>query len=569
MRIVVLCLGLLLATPAAAHMGEKEKCGPERTPVTGMVSWELLCRATLRAAAKLPEADAEELVGMLTSQVLAAWAGAPAAWLGAHREPVVNQVVGNALRKLRVARGAVPQQEVAYALWTFVNKALFARTQEDLEQSATALTWTVKQAGVKIVVFILSHEIMDPAVWVDRPPGEPVLSSARKAALDAEWGLAAPASLAKAVPPGWPHLSSSEEVLAPFLACTSPAEFIELQREVDMARLVEGLDAWSAVRLGAQGPLLAGADKLHRKRAEFIVTATREYGASLTQVFVLFIANSSFTDDSREVLKLLAADKQLAETLGPMKVVHEVLLLRGVNFADYKDRPEQARDLLRGLASAAGGLLSSSEMNQMGLSLQYSSQKAQLPRPYQQALDEVEKQLMEQALTPGNIMVGQLDSLAVGIPMGCYNLVAGSCQGVHSLLQGQYEKANRELAVAVVLVSLYAGGKTPGALSKVKRAVSERLGRAGGLRLPELGTEGLQAIADRLFERLGGEGMVELARYMQASREATLFVYESGEAGAVALYEARGNVGKAQAWLSEASAEGRGAARPAAGAGRY
>ncbi|HLM47732.1 MAG TPA: hypothetical protein VK458_27955, partial [Myxococcaceae bacterium] len=56
----------------------------------------------------------------------------------------------------------------------------------------------------------------------------------------------------------WPHGSSSdaEELLAPFLACTSPAEFVAVQRRVDMARLVERLDDWSAVRLGALGPVL-------------------------------------------------------------------------------------------------------------------------------------------------------------------------------------------------------------------------------------------------------------------------------------------------------------------------
>ncbi|HYO73472.1 MAG TPA: hypothetical protein VEU33_46150, partial [Archangium sp.] len=42
-------------------------------------------------------------------------------------------------------------------------------------------------------------------------------------------------------PPGWPGPSSSdaEQLLAPFLSCTSPAAFVQLQRGVDMARLVE------------------------------------------------------------------------------------------------------------------------------------------------------------------------------------------------------------------------------------------------------------------------------------------------------------------------------------------
>ncbi|QRK08617.1 hypothetical protein JQX13_53565 [Archangium violaceum] len=57
---------------------------------------------------------------------------------------------------------------------------------------------------------------------------------------------------------------------------------------------------------------------------------------------------------------------------------------------------------------------------------------------------------------------------------------------------------------------------------------------------------------ERLGERLGADGIGQLARYIQASREAALLVCEGGEAAAVALHEARGDVARAQAWLSEA-----------------
>ena len=45
----------------------------------------------------------------------------------------------------------------------------------------------------------------------------------------------------RTVPEGWPDYSSwlDEELLAPFFQCTSPAEFLALQRRVDMPRLVE------------------------------------------------------------------------------------------------------------------------------------------------------------------------------------------------------------------------------------------------------------------------------------------------------------------------------------------
>jgi hypothetical protein len=133
------------------------------------------------------------------------------------------------------------------------------------------------------------------------------------------------------VPEGWPNLSSSHDVLTPFLACTSLAEFIQLQRGVDMARLVEGLDAWSAVRLGALGPLLAGADVLNRKRAEFIITETEQFEAPRAEVFTLFMVHTAYTNELREVLRLLAEDKRLKQTVAQMPAVLATLELRGIH----------------------------------------------------------------------------------------------------------------------------------------------------------------------------------------------------------------------------------------------
>ncbi|WNG44571.1 hypothetical protein F0U60_11050 [Archangium minus] len=139
---------------------------------------------------------------------------------------------------------------------------------------------------------------------------------------------------------GFPGLSSSQEALAPFLACTSPAEFIELQHRVDMPRLLEALDDWSAVRLGALGPLRAGAHVLNRKRAAFLVTATREYGAARAELFALFLVHSAFTNDLHEVL--LARDKHLEETLGRMGAAREALRQRGLNL--YEGGKLQPKD---------------------------------------------------------------------------------------------------------------------------------------------------------------------------------------------------------------------------------
>ena len=113
-------------------------------------------------------------------------------------------------------------------------------------------------------------------------------------------------------------------------------------------------------------------------------------------------------------------------------------------------------------------------------------------------------------------------------------MTAGVGQGVSSLSEGQYEQATRELTPAALMVALYAGGK----------GLQATRGLQGlGLRLEEL-----KATTQRLRGQLGGEGLEAVARYLRADPEAALLVIDGGEAGAAALYEARGNVPKAQAW---------------------
>ncbi|WP_257461749.1 hypothetical protein [Archangium lipolyticum] len=369
-------------------------------------------------------------------------------------------------------------------------------------------------------------------------------------------------------PPGWPRVSSSQEVLSPFLVCASPAQFIELQRDVDMAPLVEGLDDWSAVRLGSLGPLRSGSHVLNRKRASFLVTTTREYGAARAEPFALFLLHSAFDDDVKDVLGVLARDKLLGETLGRMGAVHEALRQRGIRLSDYPDRPERLGDVARGLVSAADDALSTSELRQGARALKYSAQRAQVPPPYQEALDAVERAEMLEALSPGSVTLRSFDALTFGVPVGFYNLVAGTCHGVYSLSRGQYEQATRELSAAAVLVGLYAGGKGVRYLGAPRSPPRAGWIRPGQPPVPELGFQGLAQVVERLWERLGGEGLRELARYIQARREAALLVYEGGEPAALALYEARGDVAKAQAWLSEARPQRAGPTSTRAGAGR-
>ena len=378
-------------------------------------------------------------------------------------------------------------------------------------------------------------------------------------------------------PPGWPDLSSrgliafdTGELLAPFLTCTSPAAFVALQRGVDMVRLVERLDDWSAVRLGALGPVPPeAAQVLNRKRASFLVTVTREYGVAQAEVFALYVLHSAFDEDVKQVLRHLAEHKRLGQTLGKMAVAREHLRRRGLPLSNDPDRPERPLDdSLRGAREATEDLLASAPMFQTGPMLSYVTRKGQLPPPYQHALDEVENALARHALEPGNVLQGVLDELTFGVPLGFYHLAAGVGHGAYSLTQGQYEQATRELTPSALLVALYAGGKGVRYLSEARGAPGGAATSTRALQALEPRLEALKETAERLRVQLGGEGLEAVARYLRADPEAALLVAEGGEAGAAALYEARGNVPKAQAWLSQAKFDRPGSTRTRGGAGR-
>jgi len=369
----------------------------------------------------------------------------------------------------------------------------------------------------------------------------------------------------QAQPPAWPTLASSEERLALFLACPSPADFVALQRTLDMSRWLESLKDWDAVRLGALGPLLhaEAAGVLQRKRASFLVTATEQYGVELAEVFALFILHSAFDDDLRDLLALLARNKQLSETLGRMGTVREALQRRGLDLSEYRDRAEQAEDALRGLGRAARDALATIPLVAEPRYTDFAAKRGQLPPPYQQALDEVERALMARHHAPGNVALGSFDALTFGVPMGFYHLVAGTGQGAASLAQGRYEQASRELAPAALLVGLYAGGK--GARHLPETTGSPR-GAVPRLRLPAMELGALKAVVERLGARLGMDAAPQLLRYLQASREAGLLMAEGGEAAAVVLYQTRGNVPKARhAMLAEAKSHDTGPGSSRAG----
>ncbi|GMU06764.1 hypothetical protein [Corallococcus caeni] len=359
-------------------------------------------------------------------------------------------------------------------------------------------------------------------------------------------GVGALAGVCGEVPVGWPHLDS-EEVLAPFLECTTPAAFLALQRQADMPRLVEALSDWNAVRLGALGPLEAEAARvLLLKRAAFLSTAVEKHGLAKAEVLALFVLHTAHDDEVRQLLLLLAEDKLLKRALGAMEVVREELKQRGLALTDFPERDFRAGDIARGLGRAADDVAASIPLVGGSRSINASALSTQLPPSYQAAYREVEKAQYLGAFAPGNVALASFDSLTFGVPLGFYHLTAGTAQGAASLAKGEYEEATRQLAPAALMVGLYAGGKGARAF---REASLSRLERAR-LQAVVPRVEALKAVLERLEARVGESVVGELARYLQQDREAAILVGEWGEAGALALHEARGNVAQAQATLA-------------------
>ncbi|PTL76886.1 hypothetical protein [Vitiosangium sp. GDMCC 1.1324] len=375
-----------------------------------------------------------------------------------------------------------------------------------------------------------------------------------------------------AVPPGWPDFSSGdrEALLAPFLTCTSPAEFLALQDRVDMLRLVEALDDWRAVRLGAQGTLREDvASILNRKRTSLLMDATEHYGAVRAGVLALYIVDSAHDDDLREILFFLAQDKRLEETLELLPAFQTALEKRGLKPTARRDRDFEGRDVGRGLARAGRDALSSAPMSGDAAAFAFSTLQGQLPPSYQKALHEAEMRWAEQHFSSGNVLLGSFDHLTFGVPLGFYGLLASTGHGAYSLTQGKYEQATRELAPAALLVALYAGGKGMRYLSEARGASGMGLHLLTGLEAMELRLRALKETARQLEAKLGVDGLRELARDIQASREAGRFVAAGGVDAALALREARGDVAKARPLMSKARSGAMGSpqAKSSAGSG--
>ncbi|PTL74886.1 hypothetical protein DAT35_57960, partial [Vitiosangium sp. GDMCC 1.1324] len=335
--------------------------------------------------------------------------------------------------------------------------------------------------------------------------------------------------------PGWPDFSSSdkEALLAPFLSCTSPGEVLALQERVDMPRLVEALDDWRAVRLGALGPPREDiARQLNEKRTSLLVKAPEAYGRLNAQVLAVFTVDSAYDDDLREILFLLAQDKRLAETLALLPAFQVALEKRGLKPTARVDRDSEFGDMGRGLVRAGRDVLSSSRIALDGQDSAFLTLRLQLPPEYQEALATAEQELVLNA-SADSMAVSAFDDLTFGVPLSGYGFIATTLHGGKLLWQGELEEGTREVAPALVL-ALVAGGKGLRYLAKGEDAAGVRLHIVSGSKAAEARLRALTETARQFNGAMSLEGLRELVREVRASREAGRFVAVGGADAALA-----------------------------------
>ncbi|PTL75460.1 hypothetical protein, partial [Vitiosangium sp. GDMCC 1.1324] len=357
-----------------------------------------------------------------------------------------------------------------------------------------------------------------------------------------------------------------EALLAPFLSCTSPGEVLALQERVDMPRLVEALDDWRAVRLGALGPPREDiARQLNEKRTSLLVNAPEAYGRLNAQVLAVFTVDSAYDDDLREILFLLAQDKRLAETLALLPAFQVALEKRGLKPTARVDRDSELGDMGWGVVRAGKDVLSSTSMARDGQDSAFLTIRLQLPPEYQEALATAEKELVLNA-SANSMAVSAFDELTFGVPLGSYGFVATTLHGGKLLWQGELEEGTREVAPALVL-GLIAGGKGLRNLAKGEGAAGVRLRIISGVEAAEARLRALTETARQFKGAMSLEGLRELVREVRASREAGRFVAVGGADAALALHEAGGDVARARPLMSRAKPGATGSSPVKAGAG--
>jgi hypothetical protein len=338
-------------------------------------------------------------------------------------------------------------------------------------------------------------------------------------------------------PPGIFFRRTKGEAIVDMLATLPSAEFIDIQSQISMSDLLDELTDFETVRLGTLGPLQAEVrDRVNHTRADYLEQMTHDRGPSEAEVVAHWLFNNMYGNDIQDVLRLLGEDQQLYDTVDKMPAVLELIQQRGVDRQKFQDRSWRVRDIGTGLLNFGKSVLGSSPLAKDSTGQKYLSSDMELPPEYQGAMSDVMSAELDEALKPGNLILGSLDYLAFNIPSSAVGVVSGTVSGIKDLSQGHVAAGTEKLTGSVIFI--------------VGIALGVRAFRKGArmAALLEMTPEGEAAVA-RLRASIGQAGIDRVAKYAQADSNAAFLVREQGLAGIEALEKAAGNVAAARTLL--------------------
>ncbi|XHS77631.1 DUF4157 domain-containing protein [Burkholderiaceae bacterium UC74_6] len=273
------------------------------------------------------------------------------------------------------------------------------------------------------------------------------------------------ATVRKNLQSGTFNLSWRQDIVRGFKEL-SASDFTRLQTELGesvMTDVFEQLRPFDAALIGSYGPVTLGRGKLNRRRAEFIEDI-RDWG-STKEAFYRWVFDSMDTEDVRAVLRILADDQRLHETILSVPGLAEALAARGVTPAELS---EKDTSVLQGVGRGLGHFWDAAWSGTIfaggpGMESTY------LPQRYQDLYMRKLAQGFEEAMTPTNIARGAASNVTLGlsdIPFGLYDASKLTVEAAQDLWKGKSgaaaEKLTPVLLMILAAVLMHKAGKAGG-----------------------------------------------------------------------------------------------------------
>jgi hypothetical protein len=368
---------------------------------------------------------------------------------------------------------------------------------------------------------------------------------------------------------------TDDRAIADAFRAATPQEFQQFQDRLGaegMTKLFNTVDPFYATLIGSFGPVAQGQSVLNDKRAEFIVDIANRSSPGEKATYYLWMVQTMHTDDLRAVLRRLADDSHLHDTLADPALAGFLpgyLEKRGVKLDEF---PETKLGIGTGIGRGLGHFWQGATTNR-NLPQKGATWFTQLPEPYRKLYTEqVSAEFVAALGDPANLARAVGSEMTMGlsdIPIGLYHSGSAAVSAIGKGEPGQAAEAITPAAamIAVILITHKAGklGKATGAAAEAETGALLGPEGEGQFALP--GYKGpvspeaarvaallranptLAAASAEVVDALGAENVAKAAGYVQANPGAARLVINNGAAGLQALLAAEGDVAAAAAIL--------------------